>query len=68
LAKLNDQSKINKLPERIHVKKVTASGTLSDVLRKFNMPSKRFKELSVINGMELSDQVKAGTLIKVVGT
>ena len=67
-AKLTDQSKINKLPERIHVKKVTASGTLSDVLRKLNMPSTRFKELSIINGMELSDQVKAGTLIKVVGT
>jgi len=67
-AKLTNQAKINKLPERIHIKKVTSSGTLSDVLRKFNMPNKRFKELSVINGMELSDQVQAGTLIKVVGT
>ena len=66
--RLTDQSKINKLPERIHIKKVQTTGTLSDVLRQNNMPSARFKELSIINGMELKDQVKAGTSIKVIGT
>ena len=50
------------------MKQVTTAGTLSAVLRKFNMPSDRFRELSILNGIELADQVKAGTLIKVIGT
>ena len=52
--RLNDQSKINKLPERIHIKKVPSTGTLSNALRKLNMPSSRFNEISILNGMELS--------------
>jgi len=62
---LRDQSKINVTPTRIAVKTVTRAGTLSQVLSQLGTASPDFAELAIINGMELSDQIKAGELIKV---
>ena len=64
--RLTDQSKINVVPDRIHIHSVTSPGTLSKVLRDARMPSDKFEELAIVNGMELSDQVERGTLIKVL--
>lgn len=64
---LTDQSKINVQPERIRIKTVAQDGTLEATLRGFGMEEKRLKELSILNGMELKDPVKKGTLIKVLG-
>jgi len=66
-ARLTDQSKINKKPTVIRIKPAKKTGTLQSVLASYNMNSSQFKELSLLNGMELTDQVKAGTLIKVLG-
>ncbi len=65
-AELTDQSKINIQPERISIQEVPRTATLSQVLKGFNMPNDRLEELAVLNGMQLSDQVKQGTLIKTV--
>lgn len=64
--KLTDQSKINKLPERIKIVTVKSNSTLKDALNSFGMKSNRHKELSILNGMELTERVKAGMLIKTI--
>jgi predicted Zn-dependent protease len=64
---LTDQSKINRQPERIRIKSVSSAGTLEQVLRSYNITSSaRLQELAIVNGMNLSDRVAAGTLIKIV--
>ena len=63
---LTDQSKISVKPERIKIQTVTKDATLAEVLTSFNMPASRHEELAILNGMLLKDQVKKGTLIKVV--
>ncbi|MCB0652507.1 MAG: M48 family metalloprotease [Saprospiraceae bacterium] len=64
---LTDQSKINKQPERIRIQTITSNGTLKDALRALNQPSDRHEELSILNGMELTDPVTRGMLIKTIG-
>lgn len=64
---LQDISKTNVQPERVRIQTVTADGTLEQALRSFNMPPSRLQELSILNGMELKDQVTRGMLIKTVG-
>lgn len=63
---LRDPSKLNKKPERIHLKTVNQAATLNQLLRQYKVPEKRLEELATVNGMKLTDQVTAGTLIKVV--
>ena len=64
--KLTDPNKINVKPELIRIKTVKNNSTLSNALRYFNVPSNRLEELAVLNGMQVNEQVKKGTLIKVV--
>lgn len=64
---LTDASKINKKPERIRIKSVSANGTLEQALRSYNMPTAKLQELSILNGMQLNQQVTKGMLIKVIG-
>src|SRR5688572_11390712 len=63
---LKDLSKINKKPERVHIKTVSKSGTLEQALRSFRVPDKRLEEFSILNGMRLKDNVTQGTLIKII--
>ncbi len=65
---LTDASKLNVLPERIKVVKVKQSGSLADALASYGVPSNRQKELAIVNGMELSDSVSAGQMIKIINT
>jgi len=65
-AELTDRSKIEVSPERVSVQEVKKSGKVSDVLRSFNMPTDRHEELAILNGMELTQVIQAGTLIKLV--
>jgi predicted Zn-dependent protease len=63
---LTDNSKINVVPERIDVVPVKSSGTISQALQAYGVPSTRVKELAIVNGMETNAQVQAGTSIKIV--
>jgi predicted Zn-dependent protease len=63
---LTDYSKINVLPNRIRIKTVYDDGTLLDAFRAFNMPEKIHKELAIVNGMQLTDRVTRGMLIKTI--
>jgi predicted Zn-dependent protease len=66
MAPLNDPAKINKLPERIKIVTVPRTATLQSVLTSLGVPQTRLNELSILNGMELTESVEAGTLIKVI--
>ena len=64
---LSDPTKINVQPDRVRIKTVAQTGTLESALRSFNMSTAQLKELAILNGMELTDQVQKGMLIKVLG-
>jgi len=63
---LKDAEKLNRKPERIRLKTVASEGSLQQVLTGFNVPKDRLEEVSLINGMSLTDLVPKGSLIKVV--
>ena len=65
-ARLTDQSKINKKPDRISVRTVNRAGTLQSILQGYRVPSEKMREHGLINGMDLNAQVPAGSLIKVI--
>ena len=65
-APLTDPARINVKPDRLRINTVYNEGTLVEVLRGFGMDEKRQKELSVLNGMELTERVPRGTLIKTI--
>ena len=65
--KLTDPSKINVKPKRISIKTVSKTSTLQSILQGYKVTtSDGQKEHAILNGMELTDQIKAGTLIKVI--
>ena len=63
---LSDQAKINKQPMKIKIVTANKSASLQQLLTENGMPSNRLQELSILNGMELSDTVNSGTLFKVL--
>ena len=65
--KLTETSKLNRQPKKIRVKKVQRAGTLADAFLSFGVPQQQMEKFSFLNNMELSDQVSAGALIKIVG-
>ncbi len=64
---LTDPAKINKKPERIKNKTVSKSITLQQALKNYNTPDARLNELAILNGMNLTDIVPAGMMIKTIG-
>ena len=63
---LNDSNMLNKQPERIRIKTVNQSANFSQVMTGFGTPESRLEELAILNGMNLTDQVEKGMLIKTV--
>jgi predicted Zn-dependent protease len=63
---LTDAEKINRKPEVIRIKTVPQQMTVQAAFQNFNMPSNRFEELAILNGMMLNDKLNKGTLIKVI--
>ncbi|MBX2889107.1 MAG: M48 family metalloprotease [Ferruginibacter sp.] len=64
---LTDSDKLNRKPERIRIKTIVASTTLQQALQSFNQPQKRYDELAILNGMELTDKLDKGMMIKTIG-
>lgn len=63
---LTDPNILNRQPDRVRVKTVASTTTLQQAFRTFGVPDNRMQEFAILNGMNLTDQVAAGTLIKVV--
>jgi predicted Zn-dependent protease len=64
--RLTNPNRINVKPDRILIKTVNKTGSLKNTLLYFKMPADRLEEIALINGMQLSDTVKQGSLIKIV--
>lgn len=64
--KLTDQSKINKKPDLLKMITVQRANTLQNILTAAGQKKDRFRELALINGMALTDQVPAGTMVKTI--
>lgn len=64
---LRDSEKLNRKPDVIKIKSVPNTMSLEAALKYYGMSAERFEELSLLNGMQLTDQVSKGMLIKVVG-
>ncbi|MCB2409053.1 M48 family metalloprotease [Hymenobacter lucidus] len=66
-ARLTDASKLNRQPEHVRVKTLKLRSSLSQALKTNGVPEARLEEMAILNGMQLNEQVNAGSLIKVVG-
>ena len=65
--RLTDRDKLNRQPEHIRIKKLSLRSNLAQALTANGVPAKRHEEMAILNGMQLNEQVNAGSLIKVVG-
>ena len=65
--RLTEPDKLNRQPERIRIRKLALRSTLSKALSTNGVPEKRLEEMAILNGMQLNEQVNAGSLIKVAG-
>jgi predicted Zn-dependent protease len=63
---LTDPDKLNRQPERVRIKEVPQSGTLQQAFQSLRVPEKKHQELSILNGLKLTENVERGMLIKVV--
>ncbi|MBJ6111725.1 M48 family metalloprotease [Hymenobacter sp. BT523] len=66
-ARLTDASKLNRQPEHIRIKAAASNTTLASALAANGIPSKRYEEMAILNGMKTTDQLPKGTLFKVAG-
>ncbi len=66
-ARLTDASKINVTPNKIVVKAVPKTGTVTQALTALGVTQDKMADIALLNNLELTDQVAAGKLIKVVG-
>jgi predicted Zn-dependent protease len=64
---LREADKLSRKPDVVRIKTVPQNMTLQAAFQHFSMPSNRFEELAILNGMQLNEQVSKGSLLKVVG-
>ena len=64
---LTDASKINVKPKRVLIKKVNTTGTVANALTYYGVKKEQLAEVALLNDLELTAQVPAGKLIKVIG-
>lgn len=65
--KLTDQAKLNVKPDRVRVKTVKSNGTVEQALKSYNVKGEMLETTALLNSMNLTDNVKKGSLIKVIG-
>jgi predicted Zn-dependent protease len=63
---LRDQAKLNVRQDRIRIRQTTRTMSLSQALTQFGTPHADLEKLALINGRNLSDQIPANTLLKVI--
>jgi predicted Zn-dependent protease len=63
---LTDATHLNRKAERISIKTTSKSMNFQQALVLYGIPSTRFEEMAILNGKQLSDQLAAGSVIKIV--
>ena len=64
--RLTNREKLGRQPEKIAIKTVKQPTTLADFLRANGVADKRHEEMAILNGMQLTDRLGNGLLVKVV--
>jgi predicted Zn-dependent protease len=64
--KLKAKSKLNVQPDRLEIVKVKKAGTLKQALDGFKIPNEEQESIALLNGLNLSDNVKADVRIKII--
>ena len=65
---LTDRRYLDRRPERVRIRAVTSATTLREFLLANGTDGGRLDELAILNGMPLDAALRAGDLVKVVGT
>ncbi len=63
---LNDPQMINVTPDRLKIVSVSRAGSLQQILSGMRIPNDSMEEIAILNNMQLTDQLTAGTMIKTV--
>ena len=66
-SRLTETNKLNRQPEHIRIKTAATATTLSSAFAANGIPTKRYEELAILNGMKTTDRLTKGMLYKVVG-
>jgi predicted Zn-dependent protease len=64
--KLTSKSKLNVQPDRIKIVKVKKAETLKKIFKEFKVAEDDQESLALINGLNLTDTIKAETKIKII--
>jgi predicted Zn-dependent protease len=64
---LTDAVKMNVKPIKLLIKKVSRTGSVADALSYYGVKQDKLAEVALLNNLELTTQVPAGKLIKVIG-
>jgi predicted Zn-dependent protease len=63
---LTDPARINVKPDRIEVVTVSRNQTLRQFFESYKLPAARFEEYAIMNGMQLTDNLTQGMMMKIV--
>ncbi len=63
---LSDPKKLNVKPDRIRLRTTKTAGTVESSLRSIGIPKDDLRDIALLNGMELSENLPANTLVKVI--
>jgi len=63
---LSDPKKLSVKPDRIRLRTTKAAGTVENSLRSLGIPKDDLDDIALLNGMELSENLPANTLVKVI--
>jgi predicted Zn-dependent protease len=63
---LSDPKKINVKPDRIRLRTTKAAGSVESAFRTMGIPKDDLDDIALLNGMELSENLPANTLVKVI--
>jgi predicted Zn-dependent protease len=63
---LRNQAALTKQPQRVKIERVEQPGELRQILTRFGMKADALEELAILNGMQLTDMLQRGELVKVV--
>ncbi|MDZ7292088.1 MAG: M48 family metalloprotease [candidate division KSB1 bacterium] len=63
---LRNQAALSKQPRRVKIMTVDQAGDLKQILTRFGVKQEELEEIAILNGMNLTDRLQAGELVKVV--
>lgn len=63
---LTDANIINIKPERVRLRTLASDMTFAQAMATYKMPQARYEELAILNGVNQTDRLAKGTIIKIV--